>query len=155
MKYFQHTTQSMPFSIRWGPFETGSQTTDPVSALRFVTCCTDHASTSSRSAICTFFIHFLVWRVIISSLIAIGICRLFPNNMVVVSEQGSHVGQPGLGCCPQSMSQINFTCCVSCRGAECQYHQKLNNTLGLYPVGNSLSKCKQLSPNPIPAAVVN
>jgi len=31
------------------------------------------------------------------------------------------------------------------RGAGPQYHQKVNNKLGLYPIGNSLSKRKQLS----------
>ena len=33
---------------------------------------------------------------------------------------------------------------ILCRDAELQYHQKVNNDLGLYPAKNGLSKCKQL-----------
>ena len=84
MKYNRRTAQSIPFSIRRGPFTNGSRTTDPVSASSLVTRRTVRTSTSRSSATCFFFSPFTVCRVIISSLIAMGMCRRFPRDMMSV-----------------------------------------------------------------------
>jgi len=41
---------------------------------------------------------------------------------------------------PPPMSKTGSVCGASCRGAEPQYHQNINKKLGLYSVGNGLSK---------------
>ena len=41
---------------------------------------------------------------------------------------------------PPPISKTGSVCDASCRGAEPQYHQNINKKLGLYSVGNGLSK---------------
>jgi len=84
MKYIRRTAQSIPFSNRRGPFTNGSRTTNPVSASSFVTRRTVRTLTSSSSATSFFFKPFVVCRVTISSLMAMGICRRFPSDMMAV-----------------------------------------------------------------------
>ena len=75
--------------------------TDPVSALSFVTHHTVHGLTPSISATSAFFICFWVCRVIISSLIAVGICCLFPSDMIVVVDGKKGSGIDGMSHTPR------------------------------------------------------
>ena len=122
----------MPLSIQRGPLTTGSQTTEPVSASSFVTRRTVRGSTSRRSATCTFFIRFRVCRVIMSSLIATGMCRLFPGDMAVAGmDGGSHVPPLMTGHRPTRPQPDT----MSPRGTELQYHQKVNKRIGAVSCG--------------------